>query len=139
VPTTVIGAHSITSSAQPSIRDFARNGVYGMPRACKLLRFDARKLDHPGPFLSFIGNKLAEVRGRTRKRRAAQIGKPRLDLGFDKTSINFLVESVDYLSGCLPGRGNAEPRACLEAGQEIADGWQVRQRAHRRDRGRESC
>jgi hypothetical protein len=41
------------------------------------VRLDVRELDHLGPLLGFVGDELAEVAGRSRKRRAAQVGKPR--------------------------------------------------------------
>ena len=37
---------------------------------------DARKPDHFGPLLSFLGNELAEFGGRAGKRRPAEVGNP---------------------------------------------------------------
>ena len=37
--------------------------------------------DHLGPFLGFVGEELAELGWRERKRGATEIGKARLDLG----------------------------------------------------------
>src|SRR6266478_764072 len=45
------------------------------------LPLDARKLDHPGPLLGFLGDELAEVGGRTREYRCAHVGEPCPDFG----------------------------------------------------------
>jgi hypothetical protein len=58
-------------------------------------RLEARELDHLAPFLSFVRDELSEVGGRARQQRAAQIGKPRLDLGIGKPGVDLLVELVD--------------------------------------------
>src|SRR5215831_8173197 len=50
------------------------------------LRLDAGEFDHLGPFLGFVGDELAEVGRRERNRRAAQVVKPRPDLGIGKAS-----------------------------------------------------
>ena len=49
--------------------------------------FEAGKLDHLPPFLSFIGNELAELRSRSRKYRHARVGKPPLDVGSAKPAL----------------------------------------------------
>ena len=49
------------------------------------IRLGTGELDHPGPLLSFVGNQLAEVGGRTRKYRAAQIGELRPQFGIGET------------------------------------------------------
>ena len=36
----------------------------------------AGELDHLAPLLGFVGDELAEVGGRARKRRAAEVGEP---------------------------------------------------------------
>src|SRR5215468_10671145 len=86
------------------------------------------------PFLGFVGDELAKVGGRARKRRAAEIGEPRLHRGIGESHIDLLVECVDDLGGRVPGCAEAAPRARLKAWQELAHGWEVRQRlpAHRR-------
>src|SRR6266436_1708820 len=43
-------------------------------------RLGAGKLDHLGPLLGFVGDKLSEVGGRDDKHRCSQIGKPRFQL-----------------------------------------------------------
>src|SRR5262245_55046014 len=55
---------------------------------CKLLRFDIRKLDHPGPLLGFGSDELPKLRGRTGKHRAAQVNKSRPDLGIGEGRVN---------------------------------------------------
>ena len=66
---------------------------------------------------------------------AAQVGKPRLDLGIGESRVDLLVELVDDLGGRVPRRANAEPRARLVARHELAHGRDVRQRLRAR-RGR---
>ena len=51
------------------------------------LRLDVGGADHLAPLLGFIRDKLAVVGGRADKRRAAQIGDPRLYLGIGKSRI----------------------------------------------------
>src|SRR4051794_23906836 len=64
------------------------------------LRLEAGELDPLAPFLGFVCYELSEVGGRARQQRAAQISKPRLDLGIGKPSVDLLVELVDDLDGC---------------------------------------
>src|SRR5262245_59811521 len=71
-----------------------RTGCYGMSRA-GLLRLDVRELDHPGPLLGFVGDELAEVRGRAGKHCTAQGGKSRLRPGLGEDRIDLLVEPLD--------------------------------------------
>src|SRR6266478_6091918 len=88
------------------------------------LRLDAGGLDHFGPFLGFVGDELAEVGGRARKHSATKVGKARLHFGISEARIDLLVESVDYLGGCVFGRAKTVPLTRLVARQELA---------HRRD------
>ena len=66
--------------------------------------FEARKLDHLRPFLSFVGNELAERRSRSRKYRHTRVGKPPLDVGIGEASINLSVELIDDVDGRVLGR-----------------------------------
>src|SRR5215510_14570942 len=59
------------------------------------LRLDVGHPDHLAPLLGFVRDQLAEVSRRARKRRAAQIGKPRLDLGICERGVDLLVAPVD--------------------------------------------
>src|SRR6476659_3481825 len=86
------------------------------------LRLEARELDHLAPFLGFVCDELSEVCGRARQQRAAQIGKPRLDLGIVETGISLLVELVDDLDGCVPWHTQAGPETRLIAGHKIGHG-----------------
>jgi hypothetical protein len=54
-------------------------------------------LDNLAPLLSFGDDVLAEIGRRARQRRAAQLGKPRLDFGIEQSGID---------SSCSP---NCEP------------------------------
>ena len=60
----------------------SRNGRYGIlaPTAASV-RLDVEGPDDVAPLLDFVGDELAEVCGRDDKRRAPQVGKPRLQLG----------------------------------------------------------
>src|SRR5215510_10858346 len=58
-------------------------------------RLDVGRPDHLAPLLSIVGDKLTEVAGRARKDAAAEVGKPRLDIGIGKASIDLLVEFLD--------------------------------------------
>jgi hypothetical protein len=53
---------------------------------------------------------------RHRERNATQIGKPRFHLGIDQARIDFLVEPVDNLGGCVLGRADTKERAGLIGG-----------------------
>jgi len=64
----------------------------GFPQS---LRLDVGHPDHLAPLLGFVRDQLAEVSRRARKWRAAQIGKPRLDLGICERGVDLLVAPVD--------------------------------------------
>src|SRR5262249_12770746 len=74
---------------------------------------------------------------RARQRRAAHVSESRLDRGISKPCINLSIEPLDDFDGRTLRRGNAKPRACLEARNNFCDGGNVRQgfgtfdRAHR--------
>jgi hypothetical protein len=59
------------------------------------LRLDARELHHLRPLLGFCGDEVDKFVSRTRKRFAAQIGKPRLVLGVSEDGVDLPVELVD--------------------------------------------
>jgi hypothetical protein len=50
------------------------------------LHLDVRRPDNLAPLFSFVGDEPAEVGGRDDKRRASQVGKPRLDFGIGTSS-----------------------------------------------------
>ena len=89
---------------------FAKWNLWNASGRAGSLRLEARELDHLAPFLGFVCDELSEVGGRPAKR-AAQIGKPRLDLGIGKPSVDLLVELVDDLDGCVPWSADTEPAA----------------------------
>src|SRR5271168_4911148 len=91
--------------------------------AGRSLRLDARELDHLAPLLGLIGNELAEIGWRARKRRATQVGKPCLHLGIGKDRIDLRIQFADDLSGDSLGRDDTEPCARFKARHEIAHHW----------------
>src|SRR5215475_15576942 len=70
-------------------------GVTEHPLEDALLWLNVGRPDHLAPLLSIVGDKLTEVAGRARKDAAAEVGKPRLDIGIGKASIDLLVEFLD--------------------------------------------
>ena len=74
------------------------------------LRLDIRGPDHLGPLLSFVGDKLAEVRRRACEYRAAEVSDPRFHLGIGESRIDLLVECVDDSGRRVPGCPEAEHR-----------------------------
>src|SRR5262249_34856260 len=128
---TFAGTHRTAVSCQKrSLPPFAerelRNVYVGS------VRLDADGLDHFGPLLGFLGDEPAKVCGQARKRRAAQAGKLRLELGVGEARVNFLVELVNNLRRCGLGRADAIPLARLEARQEFSHSWDARQRLRAR-------
>ena len=99
----------------------SRNGTLWniRPPEAALLRLDVGRSDHL-PLLGFIGDEVAEVGGRARNHRAAQVGKPRLDLGVGERGVDFLVELVDDLGGRVLGCADANPRTRLVAGKDFS-------------------
>ena len=60
------------------------------PNGIPSSRFDVCKLDHLGPLLSLIGDELAKIGGRKRKRGATELIKPSVDVGVCERGIDFL-------------------------------------------------
>src|SRR5262245_21606663 len=71
--------------------------------------------DHLGPFLRFVGEELAELGWRERERRAAEIGKARLDFGISEGNRDLAVELIDDRRWGIPRRADTEPVAGLVA------------------------
>src|SRR5262245_65889447 len=88
---------------------FAERDLWNVGRLVVSLRLDASELDHLAPLLGFFGDKPAEIGRRAHHHCAAQIGKPRLQLGIDKARVDLLVELVDDLGGRVLGHADAEP------------------------------
>src|SRR5262245_61518492 len=76
-------------------------------RRSRLLRFDARKLDHFSLFSNFVCHLPAEVSRRAAHRLATKVGEPRLDLGIGKPRIGLGVELADDRGGCVLRRSKA--------------------------------
>src|SRR5262245_35442337 len=67
------------------------------------LRLDIGGPDHLAPLFGFLSDQLAEVSGRTRKHRAAEVSEPRFHVGIGESRIDLLVECVDDLGGRFLG------------------------------------
>src|ERR1700730_7720022 len=91
------------------------------------LRLDVERPDDVAPLLRFVGDELAKVGGCEREHVATHIGKPRLDLGIGKASVDLLVELVDYLDRRGLRCADAIPGARLVARRELSHGGDVRQ------------
>src|SRR5262245_53507758 len=85
-------------SGQRDARDFDERNVMECP--AELLRLDRCELDHLAPLLDFVDDELAELGGRTRKHRAAQVREPRFHLWVGESGVDLSVELIDEL-----GRG----------------------------------
>src|SRR5262245_39441128 len=90
------------------------------------IRLDARGLDHFGPLLGVVGDELAKVGGREREHVATEVGKPRLDLGVGKASVDLLVELLDDLGRRGLRCADAGPITRLVARYELTHGRDVR-------------
>jgi hypothetical protein len=99
---------------------FAEGGFMEYGSTAASVWLDTRRLDHLGPLLGLIGDKLSEVGGRSGQHSAAQIGEARLDLGIGERGVDLFVELVDDLSRRVPGRADAVPTARLIARHEMA-------------------
>ena len=86
---------------------FRISGGYGISAGPSSLGLDVGRPDHLGPFLGFFRDQLAEVGGRAGKHRAAQVGKPRLELGIGEGGVDLLVEPVDNLCRRVLGAAEA--------------------------------
>src|SRR5262249_48940631 len=84
-------------------------GIYGMSNSLTGLR--TRELHHLAPLLGFFGDEFSEVGRRARKHCAAQVDEASLDLRISKSDVNFPVELVDDVGGCVPWCANASPSA----------------------------
>jgi hypothetical protein len=60
----------------------------------------------------------SELSRRGLKRRAAQVGKPRLDHAIGEGCIDLLVQFLDDFRGGVLGRADAVPLGCLMVGQK---------------------
>src|SRR5712671_594928 len=90
-------------------------------------RFDVGGPDHLAPFLSLVGDELAEIGRRHWNWSTTQVGEPRLYLRIGEARIDLLVELVDNFGRRVLRRGHAVPPARFVARDEIAHGRDVRQ------------
>src|SRR5262245_42424820 len=79
------------------------------PRRDTSFRLDVGRPDHFAPLLGFLGDQLAEVSGRTRKHRAAEVSEPRFHVGIGKGRVDLRVELVDNFYRRIPGSANPLP------------------------------
>src|SRR6516162_6897595 len=94
-------AHSITSSVRPKTPAISLNGrLWNIRAFAASVRLDACEPHHLAPLLGFVGDQLAEVSGRTRKHRAAEVSKPRFHVEIGEAGVDLLVELVDDLGRC---------------------------------------
>src|SRR4029453_19676239 len=89
---------------------------------------DPHRLDHLGPFLGFVGNELAKIGGRARKRRAAQVSETGLYFWIGETDVDLPIELVDDFSGRVLGRTDTRPGAGFVPRQEVAYRGNARER-----------
>src|SRR5262249_50549452 len=86
------------------------------------VRLDAGEPHHLAPLLGFLRDQLAEVSGRTRKHRAAEVSEPRFHVGIGEASVDLLVEFLDDLGRRGLRCADAIPGACLVIGHELTHG-----------------
>src|SRR5262249_60757005 len=93
-----------------------------------------RRIICPGALTAWSEAKfgMRSGRGLADQHYAAEIGKPRLELGVGKPSVDLLVESVDDVCRCALARADAVPRTRLVAGNEIGDDRHIRKRLRTR-------
>src|SRR5262249_21701604 len=102
--TTSLGGRVASGGVEPD----SRNGCYGiLVGTAASVRLDVGGSDHLGPLFGFLSDELAEVGGRARDDRAAQIGKPRFEFGIGKARIDLFVEPIDDLEWRILGSPNA--------------------------------
>src|SRR5262249_15267289 len=81
------------SPRRPLFAERALRNIWPASRGS--LRLDVGRPDHLAPLLGLVGNEPAEVGGRAREHRVAQLGDARPDLGIIEASIDLAVELVD--------------------------------------------
>src|SRR5262249_54515780 len=123
---------------RPSAPRDSQNGCYGtLDRVTASVRLDVEGPDHLAPLFGFLGDQLAEVSGRTRKHRAAEVSEMGLHLRVVESRVDLLVELLDDLGRRVLGYADAIPVAGLITRYEFRDGWNIRQRLRPR-RGRDA-
>src|SRR5262245_30758871 len=84
---------------QRSLPPFAERDLWNICSGS--LGLDACELHHLAPLLGFLSDQLAEVSGRARKHRAAEISEPHFHVGVGKARVSFRVELVNNLRRCV--------------------------------------
>src|SRR5215831_17097836 len=112
----------------PSFRHFAERDLWNIRAFPASVRLNAGELDHLGPLLGFVGDQLSKLSRRSGKNRAANIGKSSLQLGIGEADIDFCVQRSDDLRWHVFGCKDARPLACLETGDELANGRNIGER-----------
>src|SRR5262249_48628915 len=110
-------------------------GVTENPLEDALLWLDVGRSDDLAPFLGFLGEELAEIRGRHRQRHSAEVGQPGLYPWFRKGRVDFSVEPIDDFRRTVLGAAEADHKGRFVARQKFADGWEVWQRFGTHGRG----
>src|SRR5262245_40262809 len=97
----------------PTSRSTPISGHYGIVchLPARLLRLDARELDHLGPFLDFFVEQRTKFCGAQRYRRAAKFSKAGLHPGISKNGVDLMIEFADDLCRGVPRRADASPKA----------------------------
>src|SRR5689334_8030986 len=90
-------------------------------RRAQSLRLDAGELHDLAPLLSFGGDELRKIRGRSHQRGSIEIGKPRLHRGLREAGVDLAIEPLDDLGGRLSRRADAEPGARLVGRHGLVD------------------
>src|SRR5262249_46884963 len=91
------------------------------------VRLRAGELHHLGPLLSFLGNQLFKVDGRTPNYYAAQIGNAFSKLGISEARIDLRIKVIDDLRRCGFRCAEAEPVARFIPRHEFTNRRSVRQ------------
>ena len=91
---------------------------------------DARELDHLGPLLGIVGDKSAEIGGRTGGiHRCAEIGKPCLHRRIGKGGIYLYVELINDPYRRVFWCADAGSETCLQSRHEFGHNGNVGQRS----------
>src|SRR6202050_4903446 len=92
----------------------------------KSLGLDVGELDHLAPFGDFIGGELAELGGRARNHRAAEVDDLRFDTGVGQSAVDLAIESLDDVRWRVLWRGDANPLARFKSRHEVGHPRDVR-------------
>src|SRR5215208_1877379 len=83
-------------------------------------RLDVGRADYLTPFLGFVGDQFAKVGWRAGDHRAAEVGKPQLQLRISQPSVDLIVQLGDDFCRCVLGRADTLPCAGLVPWQQIS-------------------